>query len=109
MLRINHRVGDDGGGNGFNTMSPKPLEGDLLLAPLFVGLPTLQGGVLFGTLFSLEQKEVPPSPQAPAISGAALLSGAIPSLQALAREAASLILCGVINSAAALALPQGLR
>ncbi len=62
MLRDSRRAGGNGGGSGCITMPPKPLEGDFLFAPLFVGLPTLQGDALFGASFSLEQKEVPPPP-----------------------------------------------
>ncbi len=62
MLRVGRIAGGDGGGSGCNTMPPKPLEGDFLFAPLFVGLPTLRGDALFGASFSLEQKEVPPPP-----------------------------------------------
>jgi hypothetical protein len=62
MLRISWRARGDGGGSGCNTMPPKPLEEDFLFAPLFVRFPTLQGDALFGALFSLEQKEVPPHP-----------------------------------------------
>jgi hypothetical protein len=62
MLHNSWRVGGDDGGSGCNTMPPKPLEGDFLFAPLFVGLSTLQGDALFIALFLLEQKEVPPPP-----------------------------------------------
>jgi hypothetical protein len=67
-------------------MPHKPLEGDFLLSPLFFGLPTLRGDALFGSLFSLEQKEALPPPQASAIVMAAVLNGAIPSLHALHEE-----------------------
>ena len=82
MLHIGWRAGFDGGGGGCNTTPPKPLGGDFLFALLFVGLLTLQGGVLFGVLYSLEQKKALPPPGASTISGAALLSSTIPSLQA---------------------------
>jgi hypothetical protein len=63
-------------------MPPKPLEGDFLFAPLFVGLPTLQGDALFGASFLFEQKEVLPPPWALTIAIPVALSGAISSLQA---------------------------
>jgi hypothetical protein len=62
MLRDIQRASGDGCGSRCNTMPPKPLEGDFLFAPLFFGLPTLQGDALCGASFSLEQKEVPPPP-----------------------------------------------
>jgi hypothetical protein len=60
MLHNSWRAGGNGSGSGCNTMLPKPLEGDFFFAPLFVGLPTLQGDTLFSALSLLEQKEVPP-------------------------------------------------
>ena len=54
--------GGNNGGSGFNTMPPKPLEGDFLFSPLFFGLPTLRGDALFGASFSSEQSEAPPPP-----------------------------------------------
>ena len=53
IRRIWRRAGGDGGVDGHNT-PPNPREGDFLLVPplLFVGLPLLQGGVLFGGSFS---------------------------------------------------------
>jgi hypothetical protein len=62
MLRNSWRASGNGGGSGFNTMPPKSLEGDFLFAPLFFGLPTLQGDALLSASFLLEQKEVPPPP-----------------------------------------------
>ena len=60
MLRIGRRAGGNDSGSGCNTMLPKPLEGDFLFAPLFLGFPTLQGDALFGASFLLEErKEVP--------------------------------------------------
>ncbi len=86
MLCVDRRGGGDGGCSGCNAMLHKPLEGDFLFSSLFFGLPTLRGDALFGALFSLEQKEAPPPPQALAIVMPAALSGATPSLQALHEE-----------------------
>jgi hypothetical protein len=57
------------------SMPPKPLEGNFLLAPLFVQLSTLRGDALFGASFSLEQEgsAAATTPSVDAISGAALL------------------------------------
>ena len=52
MLRVDRRAGGIGGGSGFNTMPPKPLEGDFLFPPLFLGLLSLEGDTLFGGPFS---------------------------------------------------------
>ena len=56
IRRIGRRAGGDGGVDGHNT-PPNPREGYFLLVPLllFVGLPSLQGDVLFGGPFSLRQ------------------------------------------------------
>ena len=62
MLCIGRKDGCNGGGGGCNTMPPKPLEGDILLAPLFAALLTLQEDALFGASFSLEQKVAQPPP-----------------------------------------------
>ncbi len=63
MLHVSQRAGGNGSGSRCNTMPPKPLEGDFLFAPLFVGLPTLRGDALFGALFLFEQtKRKPPPP-----------------------------------------------
>ena len=60
MLHIGRRGGGDGGGSGCNTMPPKPVRETLSFPPLIFGLLTLRGDTLFGTSFSLEQKEAPP-------------------------------------------------
>jgi hypothetical protein len=52
MLRVDRRAGGIGGGSGCNTMPPKPLGGDFIFPPLFVGLPSLRGDALFGGPFS---------------------------------------------------------
>jgi hypothetical protein len=62
MRRVGCRDGSDGGGSGFNTIMPRPLEGDFLSPPLFFGLPTLQGDSMFGASFSSGQNEAPPPP-----------------------------------------------
>jgi len=90
IRRIWRRAGGDGGADGHNT-PPNPREGDFLLVPplLFVGLPSLQGGVLFGGSFSSWQ--VVSSSTSPTSDAAApnvnvpppfALSGASPSLHA---------------------------
>ncbi len=87
MLRISWRAGGNGSGSKCNTMPPKPLKGDFLFAPLFVGLPTLQGDAFCGAMFLFEQtKGEPPTPWASAIAMPGALSGAIPSLQAQHKE-----------------------
>ena len=95
MLRVDRRAGGIGGGSGCNTMPPKPLGGDLLFPPLFVGLPSLRGDALFGGPFSSWQ--VASSPTSPASDAEAAapgvdvpppfaLSGASPSLHARHEE-----------------------
>ena len=51
IRRIRRRAGGDGGVDGHNT-PPKPLGGDFLFPPLFVGLLSLRGDALFGGPFS---------------------------------------------------------
>ncbi len=108
MLCVNRRGGGDGGGSVCNAMRPKPLEGDFLFSPLFFGLPTLRGDTLFGTLFLLEQKEVPPPPQALANVMLAALNGAIPSLHTLHEKQRLLIFAELLVQShfALLALPR---
>jgi hypothetical protein len=95
MLRVDRRAGGIGGGSGCNTMPPKPLGGDFLFPPLFVGLPSLRGDALFGGPFSSWQ--VASSPTSPASDADAAapdvdvpppfaLSGASPSLHARHEE-----------------------
>ncbi len=86
MLRVDRRGGGDGGSSGCNAMPPRPLEGDFLFTPLFFGLPTFRGDALFGAIFSLEQNEAPPPPQATAIVMPAALNGAISSFYPLNEE-----------------------
>jgi hypothetical protein len=94
MLCVDRRAGGIGGGSGCNTMPPKPLEGDFLLVPplLFVGLPPLQGDVLFGRPFLSWQVVLLLT--SPMLDAAApnvdmppfALSGASPSLHARHKE-----------------------
>ncbi len=95
MLCVNRRASDIGGGSRCNAMPPNPLEGDFLLVLplLFVGLPSLQGDVLFGGSFLLWQVvllSMSPTSGAAAPDGGVpppfALSGASPSLHARHEE-----------------------
>ncbi len=68
IRRIRRRAGDDGGVDGHNTPS-KPLGGDFVFPPLFVGLLSLQGDTLFGGQFLSWQ--VASSPTSPTSDAAA--------------------------------------
>jgi hypothetical protein len=108
MLRIDQRAGGIGGGSGCNTMPPNPLEGDFLLVPplLFVGLPSLQGDVLFGGPFLSWQVAL--SLTSPTLDTAApdVDVPLPPSLHARHEEQCFFVPTQVIRMAALVAWPQ---
>ncbi len=82
MLRVGCRDGGDGGGSGFNTIMPRPLEEDFLFPPLF-WTPNLTRGVIVRRIVLVGAKQSAAASVRSAIVMPAPLDGAFPSLQAL--------------------------
>jgi hypothetical protein len=88
MLGVSWRVRGRGGFSTCNTTLHKPLEGDFLFAPLFGGLPALQGDAFFLCVILLGAK------------------GSTATAASVNNVGCSFIQ-RVVNMAAALVLPRG--
>ena len=96
MLCVGRRGGGDGGGSGCNAIPPKPLEGDFLFSPFFWTPDLTWGRIIWRIVFtgvSIGDRD----------AGSTYRSYPVPPCPA--RDAGSLIFCGVVSAVTPLALP----